>query len=170
MKCPFSKRDMTLEQAITEDSQFCLAKVNGQYKLRVSHKYYYQVQTQMACTGRNYCDFCLWSTRELFSERILFSKDFFLEAVNSVRNFYELCVHPELLGRYFTERQQPVLVNVSNNPCFCKANDETKTIILCSNVECPVKQFHKECLGLKNKPKSGWHCPTCRVTRKAQKK
>ena len=51
MKNPYSVRDKTLAEACTS-SGFCLERNNDVYKLKV-----FQIQCQLYCTDRNWCDF-----------------------------------------------------------------------------------------------------------------
>ena len=59
IKCPFSKRGETLDQAAA-DPNFYLEKVGGKSHLKKEHNcgHYAQVQGQLALTGLKWCDFC----------------------------------------------------------------------------------------------------------------
>ncbi|XP_050409493.1 uncharacterized protein LOC126824334, partial [Patella vulgata] len=61
IKCPFSKKNETLEQAAT-DTTFYLEKNGDSYKLKRKHPngYFCQVQGQLALTGLKWCDFCVY--------------------------------------------------------------------------------------------------------------
>ena len=50
IKCPFSKYNSKLEEALL-DKNFFLKITEGEVKLKGSHKYYYQVQGQMFCAA-----------------------------------------------------------------------------------------------------------------------
>ena len=44
--------------AIGKKANFCLERLDcGTVRLKRSHNYFYQVQDQMGCTGRQWCDF-----------------------------------------------------------------------------------------------------------------
>ena len=57
IKCPFSKRGETLDQAAA-DPNFYLEKVGGKFHLKKEHNcgYYAQVQGQLALTDLKWCD------------------------------------------------------------------------------------------------------------------
>ena len=61
LKCPFSKKDDTLEQ-VPSNASFYLEKVAVGIKLKQDHNcgYYAQVQGQLALTGLKWCDFCVF--------------------------------------------------------------------------------------------------------------
>ena len=56
IKCPFSKRNETLEQAVA-DKDFYITKTAEKFCLKETHAYYVQVQGQLAITGLTWCDF-----------------------------------------------------------------------------------------------------------------
>ncbi|KAK2548758.1 hypothetical protein P5673_031011 [Acropora cervicornis] len=61
IKCPFSKRADTLEQA-SADPTFYLEQIGESFYLKRGHSsgYYEQVQGQLAITGMKWCDFCVF--------------------------------------------------------------------------------------------------------------
>ena len=75
IKCPFSKRGETLDQAAA-DPKFYLQKVGGKFFLKKEHTcgYYAQVQGQLALTGLKWCDFCIYlsDSNEMCVDRIYF--------------------------------------------------------------------------------------------------
>ena len=79
IKCPFTKRAETLEQAAM-DPGFYLEKVRDTFHLKREHScgYFCQMQGQLAITGLQWCDFCIYlsSSNEMFVERIYFDADY----------------------------------------------------------------------------------------------
>jgi len=79
IKCPFSKRGETLDQA-AQDPDFYLFKVGNSYKLKLDHNsgYYNQVQGQLAITGLRWCDFCVFlsESNEMSVDRIVFDQSY----------------------------------------------------------------------------------------------
>ena len=55
-KNPYSVRDKTLEEA-GKILSFCLEKKENGYRLKRRHDYYYQVQCQLYCDDKSWCDF-----------------------------------------------------------------------------------------------------------------
>ena len=69
VKNPFSVQDKELDEAC-KSSGICLQKKDGMYKLKVSHDYYFQVQCQLYCANRSWCDFVLRTNKHIHIERI----------------------------------------------------------------------------------------------------
>ena len=56
IKCPFSKYNMSLQEAL-KDKKFFLVEDGGNFKLKRKHAYFYQVQGQMFCANLKRVDF-----------------------------------------------------------------------------------------------------------------
>ena len=76
VKCPYSHRNHTLAEACEMPGFFCRLETcsdgTQQIKLRVNHSYYAQVQGQMAVGNRPWCDFVVYTTKDVSVERIDF--------------------------------------------------------------------------------------------------
>ena len=72
-KNPYSVRDKSIDEAC-RCKHFCLQKKENndeiQYTLKKRHDYYYQVQCQMYCNEREWCDFVLCTENDIHVERI----------------------------------------------------------------------------------------------------
>lgn len=98
IKCPFSVRSIKINEAAQTPGFYCQWK-DGQLHLKRNHKYYYQVQGQMAITGRNWCDFVVWTECDIFIERIKYRHNFWIEeCMPKLANFYDKCVLPEIVA------------------------------------------------------------------------
>lgn len=77
----------------------CLEQLqNGTVHLKKSHNYFYQVQGQMACTQRSWCDFvCMTSTGHLFRERISFDAEFWSNCHAKLQYFFQAHLAPEIV-------------------------------------------------------------------------
>lgn len=60
------------------------------------------MQAQLFCTGLSYCDFVVCTQKEVFIERIKPDTAFMMEKMAKVKDFFEIAVLPELLGRWFS--------------------------------------------------------------------
>ena len=71
IKNPYSVRQLSLEEAIKTPT-FCLEqhKDDNTYRLKRRHDFYYQVQCQLYCTNREWCDFILRTDMAMHMERI----------------------------------------------------------------------------------------------------
>ena len=68
IKCPFKYRDYSpTDDLVLSDYKYCLKRSpNGNIHLSSKHKYYYQVQGQIALCSATYCDFVCWTEKGLF--------------------------------------------------------------------------------------------------------
>jgi len=61
---------------------------NGYFRLRQSHRYYWQVQGQLAVTGLEWCDFVTDTQENLYVERIWRDVSFILKMKDKLDLFY----------------------------------------------------------------------------------
>ena len=66
VKCPYCGQ---LDD-FTSSSASCLEESDDGLKLKKGHKYFYQVQAQIYICQRDYCDFVVWTKKEVHIERI----------------------------------------------------------------------------------------------------
>jgi len=65
-KCPYTERNLTIEEAIASSATFCLGKSdNGEYVLKKDHVYWHQVQGELYFSRRKFCYFVVWTTKDL---------------------------------------------------------------------------------------------------------
>lgn len=74
VKCPFGKRHDV------EESFLSAAEQQG---------YYAQMQYEMFCTGRNWCDFYQWSAYASRTERVNFDPQFIEDTLPQLKSFYD---------------------------------------------------------------------------------
>lgn len=63
IKCPYSIKDYTPEQAVNNKKIKCMTISNGNLLLKKTDNYYYQVQGQLNITERSFCYFVAWSPK-----------------------------------------------------------------------------------------------------------
>ena len=90
IKCPYSKRELSIKEAC-EDLTFYLGTANGKVNLKQQHVYYYQLQGTMATLKVQWSDFIVYTSKDLHVERVYFDSD-----------FWEKVMLPELTNFYFT--------------------------------------------------------------------
>ena len=99
IKNPFSARHKTLNEAC-DSSTFCLKQLNrgGQttYTLKRQHDHYYQIQCQMYCVHRHWCDFVLRTDKDLHIERIYRDQAWWEGQLPKLSTFYFDALLPEL--------------------------------------------------------------------------
>lgn len=63
IKCPYTIKDLTPEDAIQCGKLKFATVIDGKLNLKTNDNYYYQVQGQLHITQRSYCYFVLWSSK-----------------------------------------------------------------------------------------------------------
>ena len=105
-KCPYSVQNESVvdlppaEIAGKYGDAFWLKKQpDGSLHLPRSHRFYAQVQGEMDVIGVEWCDFVLFSGRQVFVERIVRDRTYWSEVLLAVlRSFYVKHIACEILG------------------------------------------------------------------------
>ncbi|XP_061177648.1 uncharacterized protein LOC133186407 [Saccostrea echinata] len=87
IKCPYTARDLTIEESLSLPN-FCLLETDGKISLKKSHAFYFQIQGQPLVTGVTFCDFILFTRKELHVERIHPDVDFMKELGSNLSEIY----------------------------------------------------------------------------------
>ena len=96
VKCPFTARNLTLEEAMKNESFFLHKDENGVVSLKQDHVYWHQVQGQMCLTKRNFCYFVVWNTKE--SITLLIKRDTNWEQnIEILKDFYFVHIFPKIV-------------------------------------------------------------------------
>ena len=102
VKCPFSHRHQTPLEASNSSSFFCNVQLSNNaevIRLRQSHKYYAQVQGQMAVGDRKWCDFVVFTTKGISVERINYDEEYWMNTLlPKLEEFYDTCLAPEIVS------------------------------------------------------------------------
>ncbi|XP_018575090.1 uncharacterized protein LOC108913925 [Anoplophora glabripennis] len=77
----------------------CLYKDKDEVKLKKTHNYYYQVQGQLAITGRVICYFVIYTgdSNDLLIQKIASDKPFIDNMFKKLETFYMDCLAPEII-------------------------------------------------------------------------
>jgi hypothetical protein len=70
---------------------------DGNPKLKESSKWYHQIQGQLFVCKKNFCDFVLFSKKEIFIQRIYADDDWINSVIPKILRFYDDFVFPQLL-------------------------------------------------------------------------
>ena len=171
VKCPLCAQESSLAEAASGIQSFCLQECSeGKYELKHEHDYFYQCQLQMFVTNRTYCDFVVWTEKDLHTERLTLDDALIRSALPTARKFFSMCILPELLGKWYTRpttaNDEPQeLEEDSGLWCHCKQK-KGGDMVGCENRSCPAQWFHLECVGLTTLPHGKWYCRTCQPSRK----
>ena len=96
-KNPYNARDMTISEAAEKIKDFCLSQYESCHlSLKESHEYYYQIQATMFCTNRNWYDFVVNTTKDLYMQRIRFDEQFWNKIMPKLKSFYFEAILPQL--------------------------------------------------------------------------
>ncbi|KAB0795633.1 hypothetical protein PPYR_12472 [Photinus pyralis] len=94
IKCPWSARNMTPEEAIRNNKILFWSKE----EINRKHKWYYQVQGQLHIADRQYCVFAVWTPLGVKIETIFKNDEFWTsEMEGKLCSFYMDCLLPELV-------------------------------------------------------------------------
>ena len=175
VKCPYSARNITVDDAAGSSSDFCLEHLqDGDLSLKLTHSYYYQCQLQLHVTKYSYCDFVVWTEQSIHIERVHLD-DKLIQTVLPAANFFFLhCILPELLSKWFSREHCIAVstINPENRPaddeddgswCYCK-EERAGQMIACDNNTCPNVWYHLACLKMTTAPKGKWLCPSCHAS------
>lgn len=94
IKNPFTAKEKTIAEACT--SSFCLERKDDTFKLKRRHDYYFQIQCQLYCTDRNWCDFTVRTNKGIHVERIFRDIKWWGLQLAKLRKFYFSALLPEL--------------------------------------------------------------------------
>lgn len=98
IKCSYKFRDVSVTEACRDKTFHCYIAENGDVHLKRTSAWYEQIQMQLGVTKKQYCDFVLYTKKELFIERIHLDESFWNSLVNKCEAFYKKFVVPKLLG------------------------------------------------------------------------
>ena len=85
VKCPATKASLTTDESC-QDPTVCLEKIGDEIKLKTTQRYYMQVQMQIFVTNADFCDFVMWTTKDMFVQRTEPDFDFWQEMVPKMQH------------------------------------------------------------------------------------
>lgn len=107
IKCPKSLENKELIDDYLKVKNPCIElDEDGDYVLKKTHDYYYQVQTQMLATDTKFSYFVVWSLNILLVIKIEANLEIFDEIISKCTIFHQQIILPELLGRFWTRNSQ----------------------------------------------------------------
>ncbi len=97
IKNPFSFKDQPLDEACKNSAFFLeVDKDTQQRRLKRRHDYYFQVQCQLYCTDKMWCDFVVCTRKDMYVERIHRDRKWWGTQLAKLRKFYFTALLPEL--------------------------------------------------------------------------
>ena len=159
IKCPFVLGYPTKRSVVcgVQDVAF-LDVINGKIQLKRSHKYYTQIQSQMAITGSSQCFFVVWSPIGApFIERVSFDEKHWCTVLQGLVQFYTAYMLDYIFGD-----AELSFCPLCSNACLTEneINDKSENSLYCST--CNL-WFHWSCAGVLREPATeSWYCTSCR--------
>ena len=97
IKCPFSLQHEISQVAMSKNSSCIL--VDGKYELKknLSSPYYVQMLGQMAIGHFSFCDFVLYTQKDIYVERIQYSSADYELLSDNLKRFYTHYVLPNIV-------------------------------------------------------------------------
>ena len=96
VKCPYSERNLTIEEAAKSET-FCLEKTeSGQCALWKHHGCWHQVQGEMYFTHRKFCYFVVWTTKDVAILRIEREENW-VDNIPRLTQFYLEHIFPKIV-------------------------------------------------------------------------
>lgn len=124
IKCPYTARDMKIEEAITAKIITFLTFKNNQFDINKNHDYYYQVQGQLNICEKSHGYFATWTTKDMVIITIQRDVQFFENMVGKLKLFYHECLLPEIIDpRHKRNRDILDPDYIKNAAADKKAND-----------------------------------------------
>ena len=120
IKCPYSIRGTTPSSS----NLAYLEEIEGKTTLKKNSDYYYQIQGQMAVTGRAYTDLVVFTTHGNFIERINFYELFWLDMLIKLEWFWVNCLCPEVLYKTIKQQKDTVSQSLSASSTKCLPENE----------------------------------------------
>ena len=166
IKCTYKYRE---ELPVSDHAlNYFLVKdpISETVKLSREHKYFYQVQGQLAVCDMSYCNFVCWTEKDTFIERISKDETFISRVFPTLTNFFCKYLLPELLTHQLADSTGTLTSSHHNKEnqdvlfCFCR-QPESGRMVACDNPTCKIVWFHFSCVKLKRAPSGKWYCSDC---------
>ena len=101
IKCPYSARNLTPVESCSIHGFCCTVDLSCDESLHLkeSHRYYPQVQGQMAIGERPWCDFVVFTKKGISVERVPFNENYWKDRLlPKLIEFYDKCILPEIVS------------------------------------------------------------------------
>jgi len=108
IKCPYTARNYTIEQAVRELPDFMLKEnTNGEVLLDKRHPNYAQVQGQLMITGAEFCDFIVYTPKDLYVKRLFPDINYMENMINILSSFFKEHAQPYLSAKKVLSNGEP---------------------------------------------------------------
>lgn len=97
VKCLYTNRNMEIDE---KTSPFLERDASNCLRLKKKHPYYYQMQGQLYVTGRNVCEFVIYTFVDISVISVKRDDDFIINILQKLDHFYDTYLKPALLEEY----------------------------------------------------------------------
>lgn len=97
VKCPFSAKNKQISPITVP---YLKLDLNYNIRLSTKHPYYYQIQGQLFCAERQFCDLIIYTLSDVKYVRIERDDEFISNMVSELHNFYESYFKSAVLSRF----------------------------------------------------------------------
>ncbi len=97
IKCLYSAKTLTVDDAIKMKKVEYVEKTDDGYKLLEKRGYYDQIQCAMACCELKLCDFVIWTPLDMVVIRVPFDATYWQDLSRSPQQFFEQYIVAEIL-------------------------------------------------------------------------
>ncbi len=98
IKCPYSGREKTIRELIASGYEHIEYDDESNLQLKVTSKYYCQVQGEMAIKQVNLCHFVVWTPKDMAIITVKFDDSYWYETLlPTLQKFYENRILPLLM-------------------------------------------------------------------------
>ena len=88
IKSPFAARDMTITEAAATIKDFYVVSNGQDLTVSKEHNCYYQIQGQLLLSGLNFCDFVLYTRKDLYTQRVYKDIQFINAMISKLHDFH----------------------------------------------------------------------------------
>lgn len=96
VKCPYTHRNSTIAEALKSASFFLTKQDDGTVQLKNNHVYWHQVQGQMFLTGRMFCYFFVWTSKDFILINIK-REESWVNNIEIMKDFYFCKIFPKIV-------------------------------------------------------------------------
>ena len=97
VKCPYTCKNSEINATSVP---YLFIDSSGKTALKPSHNYYFQVQGTLLCTKRKWCDFVVWTMKDMKIMRIPRNEECIKELTVRLQDFFEQYFKPALLETF----------------------------------------------------------------------
>lgn len=110
IKCPYSLKDGKDFNEILKlkDPYLLYDDETKRYEINQQHTYFFQIQMQIFLADVQFCDFCIWSPKEMLVLRIFANNEFWVANSQKAKTFATSVLLPEILRNIYSNTRRNI--------------------------------------------------------------